>query len=96
VSRVNIVKRIKIDGLWKMLSIPRNAKGNCDWNAIATVAAMSNGTWAAVRTMGVQGFSAKREQSGEHGNHAGSLGNATSGYAPYSKSTMIGPPAAKP
>src|ERR1700675_1815426 len=35
VSRVNIVKRIKIDGLWKMFSIPRNAKGNYDWNAIA-------------------------------------------------------------
>jgi hypothetical protein len=35
VSRVNIVKRIKIDGLWKMFSIPHNAKGNYDWNAIA-------------------------------------------------------------
>jgi hypothetical protein len=35
VSRVNIVKRIKLDGLWKMFSIPRDAKGNCDWNAIA-------------------------------------------------------------
>ena len=34
-SRVNIVKRIKIDGRWKMFSIPRNAKGNYDWNAIA-------------------------------------------------------------
>ena len=34
-SRVNIVKRIKINGLWKMFSIPRNAKGNYDWNAIA-------------------------------------------------------------
>ena len=34
-ARVNIVKRIKIDGLWKMFSIPRNAKGNYDWNAIA-------------------------------------------------------------
>ena len=36
-SRVNIVKRIKIGGLWKMFSIPRNAKGNYDWNAIADV-----------------------------------------------------------
>jgi hypothetical protein len=35
VSRVNIVKRIKVGGLWKMFSIPRNAKGNYDWNAIA-------------------------------------------------------------
>ena len=35
VSRVNIVKRIKIGGRWKMFSIPRNAKGNYDWNAIA-------------------------------------------------------------
>ncbi len=34
-SRVNIVKRIKIDGRWKMFSIPRNNKGNYDWNAIA-------------------------------------------------------------
>jgi hypothetical protein len=35
VSRVNNVKRIKIGGRWKMFSIPRNAKGNYDWNAIA-------------------------------------------------------------
>jgi hypothetical protein len=35
VSQVNIVKRIKLDGLWKMVSIPRDAKGNYDWNAIA-------------------------------------------------------------
>jgi integrase/recombinase XerD len=34
VSRVNIVKRIKSDGRWKMLSIPRNSKGNYDWNAL--------------------------------------------------------------
>ena len=34
-SRVNIVKRIKIGGRWKMFSIPRNSKGNYDWNAIA-------------------------------------------------------------
>ncbi len=27
--------RIKIGGRWKMFSIPRNAKGNYDWNAIA-------------------------------------------------------------
>ena len=33
-SRVNIVKKIKIDGNWKLLSIPRNAKGNYDWNAL--------------------------------------------------------------
>ena len=31
---VNIVKKIKIDGNWKLLSIPRNAKGNYDWNAL--------------------------------------------------------------
>jgi hypothetical protein len=30
VSRVNIVKRIKIGGRWKMFSIPGNAKGNYD------------------------------------------------------------------
>jgi len=34
VSHVNIVKKIKIDGSWKLLSIPRNAKGNYDWNAL--------------------------------------------------------------
>jgi integrase/recombinase XerD len=34
VSHVNIVKKIKIDGDWKLLSIPRNAKGNFDWNAL--------------------------------------------------------------
>jgi hypothetical protein len=34
VSRVNIVKRIKTGGRWKMFSIPRNAKGNYDWNTI--------------------------------------------------------------
>ena len=33
-SHVNIVKKIKIDGEWKLLSIPRNAKGNYDWNAL--------------------------------------------------------------
>ncbi len=31
---VNIVKRIKSDGRWKMLSIPRNSKGNYDWNSL--------------------------------------------------------------
>jgi site-specific recombinase XerD len=34
VSHVNIVKKIKIAGDWKLLSIPRNAKGNYDWNAL--------------------------------------------------------------
>ena len=33
-SRVNIVKRIKSEGRWKMVSIPRNPKGNYDWNAL--------------------------------------------------------------
>lgn len=32
-SRVNIVKKVKIEGVWKLLSLPRNAKGNYDWNA---------------------------------------------------------------
>jgi hypothetical protein len=35
VSRVSIVKPVKIDGRWKMFSIPRNARCNYDWNAIA-------------------------------------------------------------
>jgi hypothetical protein len=34
VSHVNIVKKIKVDGDWKLLSTPRNAKGNYDWNAL--------------------------------------------------------------
>ena len=33
-SRVNIVKKVKLDGNWKLLSIPRNGKGNYDWNAL--------------------------------------------------------------
>jgi integrase len=33
-SHVNIVKKIKIDGNWKLLAIPRNTKGNYDWNAL--------------------------------------------------------------
>ncbi len=33
-SHVNIVKKVKIDGAWKLLSIPRNAKGNYDWTAL--------------------------------------------------------------
>jgi integrase/recombinase XerD len=34
VSHVNIIKKIKINGDWKLHSIPRNAKGNYDWNAL--------------------------------------------------------------
>ena len=33
-SHVNIVKKIKVNGDWKLQSIPRNAKGNYDWNAL--------------------------------------------------------------
>jgi len=33
-SHVNIVKKIKVDGDWKLLSIPRNTKGNYDWNVL--------------------------------------------------------------
>lgn len=33
-ARVNIVKKVKVDGTWKLLSVPRNAKGNYDWNAV--------------------------------------------------------------
>jgi hypothetical protein len=33
-SHVNIVKKIEVDGDWKLLSIPRNTKGNYDWNAL--------------------------------------------------------------
>lgn len=34
-SGVNIVKRIKSNGRWKVISIPRNSKGNYDWNSLA-------------------------------------------------------------
>jgi len=34
VSRVNIVKKIKVEGKWKLRAIPRNTKGNYDWNAL--------------------------------------------------------------
>jgi integrase len=33
-ARVNIVKKVKVDGVWKLLSLPRNSKGNYDWNAL--------------------------------------------------------------
>src|ERR1700690_3494723 len=33
-SRVNIIKKVKVDRVWKLRSIPRNAKGNYDWNAL--------------------------------------------------------------
>src|SRR5258708_34215436 len=33
-SRVNIIKKAKVDGNWKLISIPRNAKGSYDWNAL--------------------------------------------------------------
>ena len=33
-ARVNIVKRIKINGRWVMRSIPRKQSGNWDWNSL--------------------------------------------------------------
>jgi integrase len=33
-ARVNLLKKVKIDGAWKLQSIPRNAKGNYDWTAL--------------------------------------------------------------
>lgn len=33
-ARVNVVKRIKVDGRWIMRSIPRRESGNWDWNAL--------------------------------------------------------------
>jgi hypothetical protein len=33
VSRVNIIKKVKV-GAWKLLSVPRTAKGSYDWNAL--------------------------------------------------------------
>jgi hypothetical protein len=34
VTHVNIVKKTKVNGDWKLHSIPRNTKGNYDWNAL--------------------------------------------------------------
>ena len=31
---VNILKKVKLEGGWKLLSIPRNPKGNYDWTAL--------------------------------------------------------------
>jgi len=33
-SRVNIVKKIRVDSIWKLLSLPRNTKGSYDWNGL--------------------------------------------------------------
>jgi hypothetical protein len=33
-SRVNILKRVKIGARWKLLSIPRNDKGSPNWAAL--------------------------------------------------------------
>src|SRR5437763_2664767 len=33
-ARVNIVKRIKVNGRWVMRSIPRKQSGNWDWNSL--------------------------------------------------------------
>jgi hypothetical protein len=46
-ARVNIVKKIKVDGVWKLLSLPRNQKGNYDWNALPQGCTSSSGTRAA-------------------------------------------------
>jgi integrase/recombinase XerD len=34
VARVNVLKQIKVEGRWKLVAIPRNKKGNYDWNAL--------------------------------------------------------------
>ena len=61
-SHVNIVKKIKIDGDWKLLSIPRNAKGNYDWNALPEVSTSSNGALAA-KGVGSRPASLRRRRS---------------------------------
>ena len=33
-SHVNMVKKIKVDGKWKLLAISRNTRGNYDWNGL--------------------------------------------------------------
>ena len=33
-ARVNILKRVKTDGQWKLLSIPRHKNGNYNWKAL--------------------------------------------------------------
>src|SRR5258708_7626618 len=34
VPRVNILKQIKVDERWKLVSVPRTKKGGYDWNAL--------------------------------------------------------------
>jgi integrase/recombinase XerD len=34
VGRVNILKQVKVDGRWKLVSIPRDGKGGYDWKAL--------------------------------------------------------------
>jgi integrase len=34
VARVNLLKQIKVEDRWKLVAIPRNKKGNYDWNAL--------------------------------------------------------------
>ena len=46
-SRVNILKRVKIGARWKLLSIPRNDKGNPNWALCPKVDTSSSGIWAA-------------------------------------------------
>jgi hypothetical protein len=33
-ARVNILKKIKIEGRWALQSIPKKANGNWDWSAV--------------------------------------------------------------
>ena len=33
-SKVNILKQVKVDGRWKLVSVPRTDKGGYDWNAL--------------------------------------------------------------
>ena len=33
-ARVNIVKKVKVNGVWKLPSLPRKLNGNYDWNAL--------------------------------------------------------------
>lgn len=33
-ARVNLLKQIKVDTVWKLVAIPRNKKGGYDWESL--------------------------------------------------------------
>ncbi len=56
-ARVNLLKKVKIEGIWKLLSIPRNTRGNYDWTALPDGEGSTNskaGNWGSQGTIRTQ------------------------------------------